>query len=346
MVIHIGVDACTYKREKENSENSKDFFKSMIGCAIVTENLDLIKKAYYNSLSKALVDLEIDCQRKVLCSSEILTYTNGDMKIHEEIFKAVHPHISKLNIFYVLLNSKRIPKIKVYGKKKIIKEIEFEEFYNSHLVNSFPHICLWKISSYIFGSKAQVHIDHFQSELTNAWQEISKHPSINCYIHGDMVNILISIADIICRLIDYRLKEKNYFLRGDNIIKIFPELENKQIHTHWVGNKDLPRITMIHTNRVQLNKIFKRPIFYIYKEQDCKLGKNIIFSSSPKFMNFVHKQSGCVKFFTKKDITTIKNNDYIITINKKSKEDADTIKELLEKQMGINITSSNINDFS
>ena len=115
----------------------------------------------------------------------------------------------------------------------------FIEFFNSHIVNSFPHICLWKIYNYVYGTNAHVYIDHFQSEITEAWNIISKYPQINCYINGDMTNVLISISDIICKLIYHRLNENDYFIRNENLFKIFPELNSKQLHVHLIGNKHL-----------------------------------------------------------------------------------------------------------
>ncbi|MGV8140948.1 MAG: hypothetical protein ACP5NW_00750 [Candidatus Woesearchaeota archaeon] len=346
MVVHVGIDSKDYSREKSTEEELENAtFFSMIGCAVVTEDYDNLVKTYTQALQQALLKKDIETDRKVLCSNEILTMTHGNFDVHEEIFSAIAPYISKLNIFYPVFNSKRIPKIKVYGKKRHIQEFTVKEFYNKHLKNSFPHICLWKIYSYIYGSKAQVYVDHFQSEITEAWDIISKYPHIHCYIKGDMTNPLISIADIMCKLIDHRLEEGDLFLREDNIIKILYEVEKNKIFVHCINNKHLPKISMLHTNKVSLDKFIKRPIFYLYLDKGSKLDTDVILSSCPKFLNFINLKDGCVKFFIPSDIYAIKNNDYIVYVNKHSKDDVDNLKELLENQMNIKINACNINDF-
>lgn len=344
MAVYLGIDACTYERPIESSELENKMFKSMIGCAVVTESLKEIKEAYFHGLKEGMKEIGFDCKRDVLSSFEILTITRGNMRVHERVLKETSPHISKLNIFYPIFNSKRIPKIKVYGKKKHIKEMLFDDFYNSHLLNSFPHICLWKIFSFVYGTKATVLIDHFQSELTNAWDDISKYPKIHCYVGGDMTNVLISLADIICKIVGHRLQEEDLFLRHDNLKKIFPEFKRDQFFSHWIGNPHLPRITMIHTNKVLLDKFIKRPVFYLLLGKESKIDKKVIINSSPKFMNFIHKKDGCVKFFSARDIYSMKDNDYLVCVNKKDKTEADNLKNLLQNQMNLKINSVNIID--
>lgn len=271
MAVHIGIDTCVFTRNDQDIEDKK--FISMIGVAVATEDLEGFEELYKKALKDSFDEIGITINRNILSSNEILSITKGNIGIHENIFRAILPKISKLNIFFPIFNSKRILKIKVYGKKKHTKEISISEFYNRHLINSFPHICLWKIYNYIFGTKAVVYIDHFQSEITEAWEIISKYPKIYCYINGDITNTLISAADILCRLVENRLKEKNLFLRADNLVKIFPELKKNQLFCHWIGNHHLPKITMIHTNKVLLNKYIKRPIFYLYLEKGSKIDK-------------------------------------------------------------------------
>lgn len=346
MTTHVGIDSCVFQRLKpiqDATEGPK--FVSLIGCAIITEDLDGFTQAYYAGLKNALKENKFNNRRKVLCSSEILALTSGNFVIHEKLFESILPKISKINIFFPIFNSKRIPKIKVYGKKKFGKELTFKEFYDNHLVNSFPHICLWKIFSYVHGTKSKVHIDHFQSETTEAWDIISKYPDISCYINGDMTNVLVSAADIMCRLIDNRLKDSNLFLNNENLSKILPELKKDQLFTHWIGNQHLPRITMLHTNKVLLHDYIKRPIFHIYIGKNARLDQKTIFNSIPKFLNYVHSKEGCIKFFTPSDVNTLKNGDYIVSLDKDLKKEVDILTGLWQTEMGFNVKSIDINNY-
>ena len=54
MVIHIGIDAVPFERKRKNKDNKEENFTSMIGCAVVTENLSELKTAYYTALEKGL----------------------------------------------------------------------------------------------------------------------------------------------------------------------------------------------------------------------------------------------------------------------------------------------------
>ena len=249
MNTHIGIDSCVFEREKSNAPTK---FRSMIGCAISTDDIKGFTQLYYDELQKALSLNGFKSDRKILSSSDILTITKGNFIVHEHLFKALIPKITKMDVIYPILNSKRIPKIKVYGKKKILKELTFDEFYDQHLVNSFPHICLYKIMNYVSRENAKVFIDHFQSEETEAWNLVSKYKDLYCYINGDKTNALISIADILCRLIDNRLEENNLFLDSKNFEKILPEIDKKKLYSHLVWNTDLPKITMVHSNKIIL----------------------------------------------------------------------------------------------
>lgn len=282
----------------------------------------------------------------MISSNEILQLTEGDTSIHEDIFTSVLPYISGLNIFYTIFNSKKIAdsRIKIHGKRKLVQSVSVIDFYNQHLVNSFPHICLWKLYPFIHGTKANVYIDHFQSELTNAWEEVSVYPNIFCYYNGDMTNVLISLADMVCKIVNQRLYEKNLFLRSDNLVKIFPELGEQKLFTHHIGNKDLPKITNIHEKKIQLHKFIKRPVFYLYPGRDNKIDKKSIVNSIPKFINYVHKKDGCFKFYTPQDLQLIKDNDYLISIDSKNKEEIKTIQNLIYDQMNKKIHSCGIED--
>ena len=101
---------------------------------------------------------------------------------------------------------------------------------------------------------------------------------------------------------------------------------------------------MLHTNKVPVDKFIKRPVFYLYLDKTCKLDKKTILNSSPRFLNYVHKSDGCTKFFISSDIYSMRDKDYLVCVNKKSKTETDNLKELLENQMKIKIKSVNIND--
>ena len=349
MTVSLGIDSAVYRREvlDENGSDTKKFL-STIGCAVVTEDLTNLKKAYYTGIKSAFEKQELELYRDVISSNEILQLTEGDTSIHEDIFASVLPYISGLNIFYTIFNSKRIldNRIKIHGKRKEVQSVSVIDFYNQHLTNSFPHICLWKLYPFIYGKKANVYIDHFQSELTNAWEEISVYPNIFCYYNGDMTNILISLADITCKIVTQRLYEKNLFLRQDNLIKIFTDIEEQKLFTHHIGNRDLPNITNIHEKKIQLHRFIKRPVFYLYPGRDDKIDKKSILNSIPKFINFVHKKDGCFKFYTPQDIQTIKDNDYLVSFDSKNKEEITTLKNLIYGQMNKKIHSCSIENLT
>ncbi|MFA7690487.1 MAG: hypothetical protein WCY18_05285 [Methanofastidiosum sp.] len=349
MAVSLGIDSVVFHKEVLSRNGfDKKIFLSMIGCAIVTEDLTNLKKAYYSGLKNAFKKHDLELYRDIISSNEILQITDGSTSIHEDIFTSVLPYISGINIIYTIFNSNRIlnNRIKIYGKRKEIQSVDIIDFYNQHLANSFPHICLWKLYPYIYGKKANVYIDHFQSELTNAWEDISVYPNIFCYYNGDMTNVLISLADIVCKIVSHRLYEKNLFLRSDNLINIFPDLEEQQLFTHYIGNKDLPKITNIHEKKIELHKFIKRPVFYLYPGRDNKIDKKSILNSIPKFINFVHKRDGCFKFYTPQDIQMIKDNDYLVSLDSKNKEDIITLKELIYGQMNKRIHSCSIEDLT
>jgi hypothetical protein len=330
---------------KNAKTGEERIIQSMIGCAIVVEDENTFSEEYHKALFEGFAKTGIDPKRSVMCSNEILALTNGSYDIHEHLVTALAPHISKINIFYTRFNSKQIKEIIVYGKVKP-RTISIEEFYSKHLINCFPHICLWKIYSFVKGANATVHIDHFDSEITNAWEIVKKHEKIHCYTMGDMTNTYISFADIVCKLIQKRLTDKDLYLRIENMYKTLPEIAREKKFIHWINNKHLSRITMIHTNKVILTPIMQHPVFYIYTSPDTGMDHKTILFSSPKFLNYVHKKGGCVKFYTAQDIPFMKTGDYVAYVAEKHRAIIESVKTMIKSQYGVDINVGPIHVFA
>jgi hypothetical protein len=250
-------------------------------------------------------------------------------QIIEEFIKIISPHLEKVHIFYTLFSKKRIPEPEVYGrmskrlKIKLSKNtMTYEELLKKHLVQCFPVICAWRITPYMKPNTIEFHMDAYQGRICEAEEEIIKLGfKRRVFISGDMCNPVISTADLILQLLDFRLSSQNKLLVFENIRPSLPEL-NEKVMAYPILNKHLPKITPIDNINIDTDSHLQHPVFWVFKGDE--LINSEILKSSEMYrclLDYASAQTGIVKVFTSsKDINNFEKGDFGVYLESRGKE--------------------------
>jgi hypothetical protein len=277
-----------------------------------------------------------DVERNSLCSYEILELTNGDYEVLCEFYERIRNYLQKINIFYCSFNQKRIPEIFTYGRSKL-RKMSVEEFFNNHLDNSFIHICIWTLRNYLNSIQATVYSDSFTTNPTEAWNYVSNLPNFKIIPNGDAVNPLVSTADIIIKVLEYKLqKSKRSFFKSEIEKQLVGNNNDEQIHIHKIDNRFYPKITPLKRAKFRLDNFIKHPSFFIFKTKKREIEMEFIMQNSPKLMNEIFSKDGCVLFFDQRLYSgCISDGDFLLYMDKGAKATATDVQKLTKKKLVI-----------
>lgn len=339
----IGIDSRLFRRGKNNSEYS---FESVLGVAVRTRNYEEFDKKYSEAIEFALVNNGHKREYIYYCYNDLKNLKNK-WKVLEDFFLKIKDYIFKLHIFFNLFSPKKIPEVKVYGRYARRKKIKLskdtmtiKEFVSRYLINVFPGLCAWKMMPYLSAGKTQFHMDSFDGHISEAQEEFaSSNFDKFVYTHGDCVNPVISCADLLIALIDYRLSKKKLHLYPDNIKTIFSDFEKERLAIFTFDNRSFRKITPIDKISIDNTKNFKRPIYWLFKGNLPLVDTGDITRSENfrKFLDFIASRGGCAKFYnnkTSRDL--IDDNDKAIALNELGEEVIRTLNRTGKKLEKIN----------
>jgi hypothetical protein len=332
MVTEMGIDCLTSSLKYTCPNGDTKKFDTVLGVALTTNNPAALRTKYESVLKEALAAEGIVSDRKILSSFEIFEHTQGGLQVHERVYEGLKNELEKINIFYTSFNTQRINQIKTFGREGTrIKTLE--EFYNEHLNNAFPHICAWKLNTYIRNTNANVYCDNFFSYTTEAWEEIRDYPNMFVLTRGDQSNYLISLADIFVKYLDGKTKETKRSFYWPHIEKTLGLKKDEQkLYIHTICNKDLPKITPLAKAGVKLGRNMKHPIYFFMMPKGGTLDFNLILSKAPRLLNEVYEAGGCICAFHQRNHNGyIQDDDVFIYADNAGKVDAETIASLGNK---------------
>jgi hypothetical protein len=108
--------------------------------------------------------------------------------------------------------------------------------------------------------KTPIVLDFFQGELTEAWEQIRPLPNIQISL-GDDCNCYVATADVIAKLVDYRLFARRKKLYVTDIKECFPDFD---IAVEFL---DELRFIVPKTNQpIDISPKVIHPVIFILKE--------------------------------------------------------------------------------
>ncbi len=336
----VAIDAKDFIR---NSKSPGRSFKAPLGVAIMINDYDSFSDRYLDTISKLKSQYGIVSGLRILKSYDILAKLHSSgVEFMEKVVSSLSVEISSTSIYYTIIPPTKIPKVKVYwGDKGGPKEVLPLEFIGQ-LSNYYPHICAWRfLKDNPTETDIRIFIDYFEGSITTAWEELQTQENI--FVSSDSTNPAISFADIITKVIDYRLENQHKRLHLKDISDVTKDLSAK---TFFID--DLSQITPKYKAKIDLNNKMVRPVIYILKEgldksKTLSRPEQEIIEGSPameKILDFATRFGTNYKFFDPVlDQSNIRENDYFVYLGKNGKEFADYLVTL-----GYKIIVKNIND--
>jgi hypothetical protein len=316
MLDVIGFDSRSFIRKVRKKDNSKGKFESVLGVGVRANDYVAFDEEYGQVMEKVFKKYGIEKEFRYYCFNDIKDLPQC-YNIIADFFKEIEPKICKVHIFYSLFSSKKIPEAKVYGRlarKEKIKlsspTMTYRKLTSRHLVNVFPVICAWRLMENLNSSRTQFHMDAFMGHNFEAYEELMESDfSKFVFTSGDCINPVISAADLLIALIDYRLEKNKKLLIFENLRPVLPEF-GKKVLAFPISNTHLPKITPIEKKPLLPYNSIKRPVYWFFKGDDL-MDSGVLKRSKTyrNLLDIVACRGGCVKLFSKKDAENIRNGD-------------------------------------
>lgn len=346
----IGIDSRPFNRVIQKRDGTIGHFNSVVGVAVQVKDYEIFDKEYRKIIEKVFSNLGIENKYSCYCFNDI---KNEPLrwKLLDSFAKEISKHVDKVTVIYTLFSPKRLPKVKVYGRKAAFQRIKMSEptrsylqLIDEHLTNTFPGICAWRIMRYFNPRQIQFHLDSYGGHIFEAQEELESS-SITQFVFnsGDCVNSIISTADLLIALLDERLSQGKKRLIFENLRPALPEFGEKVLACPILG-RDLRKITPVDTIPIDNSNKLKHPIYWIFKEDDL-IDSGVLKRSDTyrNLLDIISVHGGCAKLFEKKDNEKIKQGDYGVYFNDKGLQTIKTLAKIGKRLIPLNIDLTVVN---
>ncbi len=167
------------------------FYKGCIGTCLGFSDPEGFHSVYSSAMDAVFEKASVDKPRSVLKSYDLGKYFGTNRKKHLDALKTFITGLESngviFNFAYTVLDTKRLPdgEVKKYGKgrspMKRLKALNFLDELN----NYYAYISAWKVSKSVFLKNTTVYLDHFNGEITDAWNELCAHHQVYVIPKGD-----------------------------------------------------------------------------------------------------------------------------------------------------------------
>lgn len=276
--------------------------------------------------------------KRPFCRAADLGYFAGSedttTQIIEEILRLVESQIKQVNIVYTLIFSTNIQKVLIYGRDPPIESLSPLDF-QDRLQNAYSYLCLWAYLRSLQGLRRSLISDNFSGEHTIAWQELQKGCAPKIFFDGANTNAIVSMADLLVRLLSTRLDRKteklSEILNMDRLPGFLPELDGR-IQPFYLGQKFLKQIVPLNRRKIITDPYIAHPVLFVVKEPTSLQTADFI--SRTSVMDSIYdaavRLGGCVKFFGQHsaDQKLIQQGDYFLWIGEHGKRFVESLSSL------------------
>jgi hypothetical protein len=268
------------------------------------------------------------------------------------LLDAVEPMISHIDLYCAYYRQNTIS---VFGQAQG-QQIQPLTFIEKNQ-NSFAHVAAWFWhKNYEYKEGYALLLDHFEGKITPAWRELEKNVSdkIKVYYSGGECNSLISLADLVLKLVE------TFHFGYINQQTLIRPIEDRcigfrgkgKVRCHnlggqtWLLRTTTPDIPL----DIHLTPYIKHPIFFIaWSPNEPRDLIKPSFEWSRKYNMIMQKaieSNGCVKFLKfDKDMVIWDNKDYIIPIMEVDQKHVESLAELGYEKMPTIVPISELHKF-
>lgn len=174
-------------------------FKAHLGASVTTTDKKQLAKAYDDVMSDIFEKFEVERKKQLYKGAHLMMQTGEKTAdIASRLIDGLQDYVSHINVYCAYYGRKYIS---VYGQAagRRLSPMAFIK----KTQNAFEHVCAWLYAkTYNYETPLCLELDHFSGETTPAWRELlSSEAKLNIYFSGSECNPLISIADLILKLI-------------------------------------------------------------------------------------------------------------------------------------------------
>jgi len=283
-------------------ESPDKVFKALMSVGVTVEDKDSFRKAYDEALLETFKEEGINRKKVVYKSYHFCMQTKDRAsELICNLLEKLSDVISRIDVYCAIYD---LPDISIFGEAsgQTIKRMTFIER-NQH---GFHHVCAWKYFD-DFGGNFTFELDHFEVRRTPAWEAlIDNNLDINVYYSGSECNAIISIADLVLKLIQIHqhgsLTTSTLFRP---IQKNCPTFKGYGRLNYHAMRKHLRITTPIVPYLINFKQFIKHPIFFLIWNPDAPRAKvKPMFEWSPTYNAVVkraYEADGCLKFFSTED---------------------------------------------
>jgi hypothetical protein len=279
-------------------------YRAYVCASVTTENETNFKSAYDDQIDAAFSKSGSQRRKRVYKAAHLTRQleAQADESI-PYICETLADEVSELSIYHCYFDR---PFISAYGKGRG-QRFHPEDFIKRN-ADLLLHFCALKHAQLSEYGDGRIQMDNFEADMTSAWNLLT---GLDCqkeiYISGGECNALISIADLVLRVINWHQHgwvDPTSILRP--IREHLPKL-SKKLKFYEVGKSTEDLKLLVPTIKLSVPKreFFKHPIFFLLWNADRprKITRPA-FEWSPPYnatMSRAFDEAGCVKAFASEE---------------------------------------------
>ena len=334
-MIHIGVDSAPIaKKIISPNGTGKGEFVANLGVSVTTHNKDDFESAYEDAISEILGTYGLERKKRIYKGAHLLAQAMENAPtIISELLERLESEITHVDVYCAYYSQEYIS---IYGEAQ--GQRLSPAVFVKKTQGAFPHVCSWWYSQKYadIESPMYLEVDYFQTATTPGWKKLLSAAKMGItklefYFGGDECNPLISVADLILKLIriyHYGTVDGRSLLRP-----LHEKCESfkgkRKIWFHNLGSRGFLIKATAPTLPLQaaIRPFIKHPIFfYSWNPGEKKSRLKAGFQWSPKYNVITAKASlerGGGKSFSFAEDTLFwdPNVDVIIPITKEDQEE-------------------------
>lgn len=203
-MIHVGFDSAPIRKVPTLPNGTKGSeFVANLGVSVTVQDKEDFEAAYDAALENAFKKIGADRKKRIYKGAHLVKQVSENAT--DVIVSMLNDLASKITHVDVYCAYYALEYVSLYGQSETQKLSP--PVFVKKTQGAFPHVCAWwYVSKYAqMESPLCLEIDSMQTATTPAWRELSnassKNVSIEFYLGGDECNPIISVADLILKLI-------------------------------------------------------------------------------------------------------------------------------------------------
>jgi len=203
-MIHVGFDSAPIRKVPTFPDGTKGSeFVANLGVSVTVPDKDEFESAYDVAIENAFNKIGAERKKRFYKGAHLVGQVSEDaMKVIVMMLDDLTPVISHIDVYCAYY---ALEYVSLYGQSETQKLSP--PVFVKKTQGAFPHVCAWwYFSEYAkIESPLCLEIDFMQTATTPAWRDLSnasgKNVTTEFYLGGDECNPIISMADLILKLI-------------------------------------------------------------------------------------------------------------------------------------------------